>query len=64
MSTSLTWRKSSYSGGGNDCVEVAWPAMHTGHGVRAVLRDSKNPDGGQLSFTEASWASFLAAIRD
>lgn len=58
MARPLTWRKSSYSGGGNDCVEVAWPA------ARAAVRDSKNPEGGQLSFTESSWATFLAAIRD
>lgn len=52
------WRKSSYSGGGNDCVEVA------GMGEVAVVRDSKNPDGGSLIIDRAGWAGFLAMARD
>jgi hypothetical protein len=44
------WRKSSYSGGGNnDCVEVAV-------GIDAVgVRDSKNADGLRLAFSAAAW---------
>jgi len=30
------WRKSSYSGGGNDCVEVAFVAMHTAVVTRRI----------------------------
>jgi hypothetical protein len=55
----LTWRKSSYSSGGTgDCVEVA----NSVHGV--AMRDSKNPDGGVLTFTPRDWRSFLGRIKD
>jgi hypothetical protein len=37
-----TWRKSSYSGAENNCVEVA-PTV-----ARWKIRDSKNPLGGTL----------------
>jgi hypothetical protein len=51
------WRKSSHSGGGNDCVEVA-----TGHAATAV-RDSKNPDGPRLSFAATTWGAFLTEAK-
>ncbi|SFB20783.1 Transcriptional regulator, contains XRE-family HTH domain [Amycolatopsis marina] len=41
--TALNWRKSSYSGSQENCVEAA----HTSRGV--LLRDSKNPEGGHLT---------------
>jgi Domain of unknown function (DUF397) len=53
----LSWRKSSYSGGGNNCVEVAEIASG-----RAV-RDSKNPDGGHLTFGVGAWQAFLTDIK-
>ncbi len=53
----LEWRKSSYSGGGNDCVEVAF----TGDG--AAVRDSKNPAGGALTLSGPEWDALLAAAR-
>ncbi|HEX7661109.1 MAG TPA: DUF397 domain-containing protein [Pseudonocardiaceae bacterium] len=52
------WRKSSHSGGGNDCVEIAT----TGDGVAAV-RDSKNPDGPRLRFGTGQWSVFIARSR-
>ncbi|GAA2822879.1 DUF397 domain-containing protein [Crossiella cryophila] len=52
---SLSWRVSSYSGGGNNCVEVALPA------AAAAVRDSKNRAGGALTFTRAQWHGFLAS---
>ncbi|MGH3391044.1 MAG: DUF397 domain-containing protein [Actinomadura sp.] len=53
-----TWRKSSYSGSGEGaCVEVARIDR-----VVAV-RDSKNQDGPVLTFTPATWHSFLIEIR-
>jgi hypothetical protein len=51
------WRKSSYSGGGNNCVEVA-----TGAATVAV-RDSKDPDGGQLAFSAEAWTAFVSGIK-
>ncbi len=53
-----TWRKSSYSGSGNDCVEVAANIQ----GVVAV-RDSKDPGGAVLTFTPGEWRAFLASMR-
>lgn len=51
------WRKSSYSGGGNNCVEVAHlPGA-------AAVRDSKNPEGGQLLFSADAWEAFLSGIK-
>ena len=51
------WRKSSYSGGGNNCVEVAAGA------ATVAVRDSKNPAAGQLAFGAAAWTAFTAAVK-
>lgn len=51
------WRKSSHSGGGNDCVEIASVT------VGAAVRDSKNPDGPRLRFGSANWTAFLGRAR-
>lgn len=54
------WRKSSYSGGqeGSACVEVA-----LGTPCLVPVRDSKDPYGPALSFTEAAWRSFLTGVK-
>ena len=52
------WRRSSYSTGANNCVEMAV----FGVGVLAV-RDSKNPEGPALIFTATAWQAFLEGIR-
>jgi hypothetical protein len=52
------YRKSSYSGGNNNCVEVATNLP----GVVAV-RDSKNPAGPTLAFTPEEWRTFLDSIK-
>jgi len=52
----LTWRKSSYSGGNGACVEIAVPSS-----VSIAVRDSKDPQGPQLRFSSESWAAFAAA---
>ena len=51
------WRKSSYSGGGNNCVEVATGA------VTVAVRDSKDPEGGELTFGAPAWTAFTTAIK-
>lgn len=52
------WRKASRSTGNpSNCVEVGETT-----GLRAV-RDSKNPDGPMLIFTEAQFDSFLHRVR-
>jgi hypothetical protein len=49
------WRKSSVSqGGGSDCVEVALSV--TG----ALLRDSKDPSGGEVRLPVHAWRRFVA----
>jgi hypothetical protein len=53
-----TWRKSSYSGTGGDCIEVA-------DGFSGVLpvRDSKDPEGPRLVFDSPAWSSFVKAVK-
>lgn len=52
------WFKSSHSGGGQECVEVA----HLAPGMVGV-RDSKDPTGPALFFTADDWDSFLAGAK-
>ncbi|MEV4515410.1 DUF397 domain-containing protein [Dactylosporangium sp. NPDC049525] len=52
----LTWRKSRFCAT-NACVEVARDD------ALFLVRDSANPDGGQLAFNDAGWSSFIAALR-
>ncbi|WP_436762570.1 DUF397 domain-containing protein [Streptosporangium sp. V21-05] len=52
------FRKSSYSVGGNDCVEVA-----TNLPGLVAVRDSKDPSGPLLTFTSRDWTNFLTSIR-
>ncbi|MEU9074120.1 DUF397 domain-containing protein [Kitasatospora sp. NPDC048538] len=53
-----TWRKSTYSGGSNGCVEVA-----DGYTGVMPVRDSKDPDGPALTFTADAWRAFVTAVR-
>ena len=55
--THARWRKSSYSGSGNNCVEVAQA------GGTSAVRDSKNPDGGHLTFGAEAWEAFLTDVK-
>ncbi|MEG3634506.1 DUF397 domain-containing protein [Micromonospora palythoicola] len=53
--TGARWRKSSKSGNnGGDCVEVAdnLPGV-------VLVRDTKDRDGGTLSFQPAAWQGFV-----
>jgi hypothetical protein len=56
--TRAEWRKSTFSGSENNCVEVA---QFDGGG--RVVRDSKDPSGPVLRFTPAEWAAFTAGVR-
>ncbi|KPC61158.1 DUF397 domain-containing protein [Streptomyces chattanoogensis] len=53
-----TWRKSSYSGDGGDCIEVA-----DGFAGVIPVRDSKDPAGPHLVFGPAAWASFVETLK-
>ncbi|WP_435105231.1 DUF397 domain-containing protein [Nocardiopsis synnemataformans] len=77
--TVLSFKKSSYSGTGEDCVEVA----HIPSSFRkssysaqdqdcvevadlpcgAAVRDSKHPTAGHLPFPAAEWSTFLSVAR-
>ncbi len=53
----MEWHKSSYSSDYGNCVEIA--RLEDGRAVR----DSKNPDGGMLTFTHAQWVAFTVGVR-
>jgi hypothetical protein len=57
--SSRLWRKSSYSGGGGECIEVGGKLP----GLIAV-RDSKNPNGPVLTFALAEWVTFMNQLKD
>ncbi|MET8681344.1 DUF397 domain-containing protein [Streptomyces sp. NPDC004647] len=55
IEVALSWHKSSHSGGdGDECVEVAScpEAIH--------VRDSKDKQGPQLTFSPATWSAFVS----
>jgi hypothetical protein len=57
-STEPAWRKSSYSSGNGQCVEVRDNAPGT-----VPVRDSKTPDGPRLAFGTGAWGSFVTALK-
>ncbi|MFI7534895.1 DUF397 domain-containing protein [Streptosporangium sp. NPDC049376] len=62
------WHKSSLSGNGPDCVEVATvDATQEQEGAAAdrlfLVRDSKDSDSPVLAFTPPEWAGFLDVIK-
>jgi hypothetical protein len=54
------WRKSSYSNGQANCVEVT--AARGGRPLVAV-RDSKGADSPALTFTAAEWRRFTDSVK-
>ena len=50
------WTKSTYSANGA-CVEVRSPASQA-----VDVRDSKAPQGPQLSFRPEAWTGFVSAV--
>ncbi|MEU5610608.1 DUF397 domain-containing protein [Streptomyces sparsogenes] len=55
--TIFEFRKSSYSNGDRECVEVA-----TNHPDTVAIRDSKRPHGPILHVAPAAWAAFREAV--
>lgn len=56
--TALSWRRSSYSTGMNNCVETALISP----GLLAV-RDSKNAAGPAVTFSSTAWSVFVEHLR-
>ena len=54
----LQWIKSSYSTNNGACVEVAFSAN------RVAARDSKNPQGAELSFPSNAWRALVDGLAD
>ncbi|WP_019852954.1 DUF397 domain-containing protein [Actinopolyspora mortivallis] len=54
----LTWHTSSFSGGAENCVEVARD------GAGWWLRDSKDRTGPAHHFTPAQWKDFLLGVKN
>jgi hypothetical protein len=52
------WFKSTRSGGGDNCVEIAFAE----DGSATCVRDSKDPDGPHLQVDAAQWAGFTSAL--
>jgi hypothetical protein len=55
----VTWRKSSFSGNnGGDCVEAGSAPG------RVMVRDTKDREGGALTFNPDIWRAFSTAIKN
>ncbi|MEU0517131.1 DUF397 domain-containing protein [Streptosporangium sp. NPDC006007] len=62
------WRKSSFSGNGQNCVEVALTdelaeAKYGDLASLFLVRDSKDPRGPVLAFTPSGWDAFLGGVK-
>ena len=51
------WRTSTYSGGNNECIQVAENVPHL-----VPVRDSKRPTGPLLGFSHNAWSTFLTHL--
>jgi Domain of unknown function (DUF397) len=56
-----TWRTSSRSANGGNCVEITWAACPGGRVI--AIRDSKDRSGPVLLFTPSQWRPFAASAR-
>jgi len=56
----LAWRKSRRSNASGNCVELA--ALP--HGAGLAMRNSRDPDGSVLVFTDDEIVAFLGGVRD
>lgn len=52
------WRKSSLSGEGASCVEMAFVDNDV------AVRDTKDRDGGTLIFSRTEWNAFIGGIKN
>lgn len=54
----LRWHKSSYSGNGGNCVEVATTPGRT------YIRDTKSRERGMLAVDAPAWRTFIADAKN
>jgi hypothetical protein len=54
----MRWRKSSFSQGDGQCVEVASPDSST-----VLMRNSRHPEAGTLAVPSVVAATFIAACK-
>ena len=52
----MNWRKTSYSGNGGNCIELA-------NADHVYVRDSKDQDGPRLEIPVETWHSFTCRIK-
>lgn len=52
------WVTSSFSGGGNNCVQAA--VLGTG---QVAVRDAKDPSGPALIVERPAWRAFISGVR-
>lgn len=57
MTERSQWRKSTYSGEEAACVEVALTTE------LALVRDSKDRDGGTIRLARNTWAALIAGVK-
>jgi hypothetical protein len=57
LGSTPAWTKSSRSTGNGACVEVKSPAAEA-----VVVRDSKDPQGPDLTFSPQEWESFVSDV--
>jgi Domain of unknown function (DUF397) len=56
----MNWRKASYSGNGEACIEAATSAPAPG---RVLVRDSTDRQGATLVFAPDTWQEFAARLK-
>ncbi|MFC0862242.1 DUF397 domain-containing protein [Sphaerimonospora cavernae] len=56
--SNANWKKSTLSGDGQSCVEVAITDTVIG------VRDTKDREGGTLVFNRDEWRAFLGGVRN
>jgi hypothetical protein len=54
----MNWRKSTYSTGTNNCIEVA-----DGQPEAVMVRDTKDHDRGIIKVSPSAWSAFIAGAK-
>ncbi len=58
------WRKSSFSGDGNSCVELAATRPGSRHAAVGVRDTKRNGRGPVLEFSAQAWQEFLGRVKN